>query len=83
MSQNEVQCIYQDRDGILWIGTQDGLNSFKGYEYNKFGRTPFAIESLSSDVVNAIGEVGNELLVIGTNKGLDLLYLKQTWHLKI
>jgi ligand-binding sensor domain-containing protein len=31
--QNSVQGIFQDRDGLLWVGTQVGLNCFDGRNF--------------------------------------------------
>lgn len=33
LSHREVNAIYQDRDGFMWIGTKFGLNRFDGYEF--------------------------------------------------
>jgi ligand-binding sensor domain-containing protein len=33
MSQEDVHAILQDRQGFIWIATQDGLNRFDGYEF--------------------------------------------------
>ncbi len=73
LSQNQVRCILQDKKGFLWIGTQDGLNQYDGYEFKKYSRIPFDKNSLSSDFVNALMEDDKERLWIGTIGGLDLL----------
>ncbi len=36
LSQNSVNDVFQDREGIIWIGTQDGLNRYDGYEFKYF-----------------------------------------------
>jgi diguanylate cyclase (GGDEF)-like protein len=33
MSQNSALALARDDDGYLWIGTEDGLNRFDGYEF--------------------------------------------------
>ena len=40
LSQSSVHSLHRDKDGLLWVGTQDGLNSFDGnafttYRYNE------------------------------------------------
>lgn len=34
--QNSVTCLFQDADGYLWVGTQDGLNRFDGSRFVAF-----------------------------------------------
>ena len=33
LSQTTVRDLFQDQDGFVWLGTQDGLNRFDGYEF--------------------------------------------------
>jgi ligand-binding sensor domain-containing protein len=34
LSQATSRALAQDRDGFVWIGTQDGLNRFDGYSFH-------------------------------------------------
>lgn len=36
LSNNVVNCFYQDKQGFLWIGTEDGLNRYDGYSFKVF-----------------------------------------------
>ena len=36
LSQNFVDCIYQDSEGFLWFATWGGLDRFDGYEVKKY-----------------------------------------------
>ena len=33
LSQSDVLTIIQTKNGLLWFGTQDGLNSYNGFEF--------------------------------------------------
>ncbi|MEZ4904121.1 MAG: two-component regulator propeller domain-containing protein [Spirosomataceae bacterium] len=41
LSQNEVHCILQDHRGLMWFGTQDGLNCYDGIEWQVYRQIPF------------------------------------------
>ncbi|MCU0390315.1 MAG: SpoIIE family protein phosphatase [Thermoflexibacter sp.] len=71
LSSNNANCIFQDSKGFIWIGTQDGLNLFDGYEFIHFKHNPKNPQSISNNLIWAIHEdkIGN--LWIGTQDGLN------------
>lgn len=74
LSQATVRAIAQDRSGFLWLGTQDGLNRYDGYEFRVFRRIPGDPDSLPDNHVSALAADGDGQLWIGTqNGGLALL----------
>jgi ligand-binding sensor domain-containing protein/signal transduction histidine kinase len=77
LSQNSVHCIFQDRDGLIWIGTQDGLNSFDGKSFKKYRANSLDSTTLSDQFVLSIEEDNNGSLWVGTRNGLNKLN-KQT-----
>lgn len=72
LSNNRPQCIYRDRKGYLWIGTQSGLNRFDGTNIKIFSINGIHINSLSGQTINCIFEDSNNSLWVGTNAGLNL-----------
>jgi len=36
LSQNNIMVIIEDRDGIMWFGTNKGLNKFDGYDFTVY-----------------------------------------------
>ena len=73
LSQNEVNCIFQDRKGFLWIGTEDGLNKFDGYQFTKYTHIPGDTTSLSDIRVQTLLEDHTGNLWVGTADGLNEL----------
>ena len=70
LSQSAVNCIYQDRHGFMWFGTEDGLNRFDGYAFGVFRRQPGDPASLSHNFVWAVTEDAEGGLWVGTEGGL-------------
>ena len=69
LSQNTVNCILQGSQGYLWIGTQNGLNRFDGYDVRIFVNDPNDPASLSNNIVRVLYEDSEGALWIGTEGG--------------
>ncbi|MCX6566658.1 MAG: response regulator [Candidatus Aminicenantes bacterium] len=70
MSQGSAFSIVQDRQGFIWIATEDGLNRYDGYRFQIYR---------PSDDPNSISDVFNRAIFVdsrgdiwvGTNSGLN------------
>ncbi len=73
MSKNRVNTIYEDKAGILWIGTMRGFNRFdrKKKTFSRYTNIPGKDDSLSNNYVNIIYEDRSKVLWIGTKGGLN------------
>ena len=71
LSQNVVLCMIQDREGYIWMGTEDGLNRYDGYEFRhyKHGEND---SSISNSFINSLVEDKNGNFWIATADGLNL-----------
>lgn len=45
LSHRDIQCIYQDRLGFIWLGTNYGLNRFDGYQFKWFTKEKHGLQS--------------------------------------
>lgn len=72
LSQNSVNCIYQTREGIIWIGTQDGLNEYDGYNFTKFKYNPNSKNCISNNFITDITEDDTGNLIIATISGITI-----------
>lgn len=69
LSQNSVTCILQDHRGAVWIGTQDGLNVYDGYQFNVFRHDPDDRFSISDHHIQCLYEDPTGNIWIGTLSG--------------
>ncbi len=51
LPSNSVNCVYQDRKGFIWLGTNNGLVRYDGYECKVYRHDPKNNNSISSDAV--------------------------------
>ena len=69
LSQAGVFCIYQDSRGLLWFGTEDGLNRYDGYKFIVYKYDSENPKSISHNFIRAIYEDNKNNLWIGTEMG--------------
>jgi ligand-binding sensor domain-containing protein/signal transduction histidine kinase len=71
LSQNSIQVIFQDRNGFLWIGTQDGLDRFDGYTFEVFRPDPNDSSTISGRNITSIIQGKDGAIWVGTSQGLS------------
>jgi signal transduction histidine kinase/ligand-binding sensor domain-containing protein len=71
LSQNYINCIFQDHYGYIWIGTVVGLNKYNGLDFQIYKSDSEAIDSISNSDIQCICESDDGELWIGTENGLN------------
>lgn len=79
LSQSVILSVFQDSEGFLWFGTQNGLNKFDGYSFEKYFGDPLDSNSISNNWIYAIAEDSRGCLWLGTKGGLNR-FDKRTGH---
>lgn len=69
LSQSTARALVQDGHGYIWIGTQDGLNRFDGYEFRAFHRGRDDANSLSDNHITALELASDGRIWVGTIAG--------------
>jgi ligand-binding sensor domain-containing protein len=78
LSQNSINCIMEDDQGFLWMGTEDGLNRYDGYNFKIFRHNPWDSTSISSNTISALCQDRKGNIWIGTkDSGLNLFDRKK------
>ncbi len=73
LSNSAIQSLYQDSQGVLWIGTCDGLNVFDGNNIHLYTPVDVSRNLLSGNIISQIVESEPGILWLQTNYGLDRL----------
>lgn len=69
LSQSSVNCLLQDKQGFIWMGTQEGLNKFDGYSFKVYKHDPENENSLSNSFIKTVIQDQDGTLWIGTESG--------------
>ncbi len=72
LSTGQVAAITQDRYGFIWIGTQEGLNRFDGYDFQTYYHMEGDDASLSHSQIRSLLADSQGRLWVGTDAGLNL-----------
>jgi ligand-binding sensor domain-containing protein/signal transduction histidine kinase len=74
LSQTTIRTLYQDHQGFVWLGTQDGLNRFDGYEFRVYRNDPAKINTLGDNHIVTIENAAKKGFWVGTLAGGLALY---------
>ena len=71
LSQSTVETIYQDSKGYIWIGTNDGLDRYNGYEFKQYKYNKNDKNSIANNYIIDIMEDKDGYIWISTINGLS------------
>lgn len=69
LSNNQIHCILQDKEGWMWFGTSQGVCRFDGYKFTVFKNDPEDSASLQGNLVRTMFEDHKGQLWVGTENG--------------
>ena len=72
MSQNSALALARDADGYLWIGTEDGLNRFDGYEFRVYRPSDHDSTATAASFIRDIAVAGRHLFLATNGGGLAI-----------
>ncbi len=70
----EIHCIFQDSKGYIWIGTDNGVARFDGYEFKNYA----AKDGLTKNVVFGIQEDSKGRIWLSTMSGETFIFENET-----
>jgi len=72
LSQSEVLTILQDKKGLMWFGTQDGLNQYNGFGFKVFSHDVSDSTSISNSYIHQLYQDSSGNIWVATENGLNL-----------
>ncbi|MDR1500573.1 MAG: response regulator [Tannerellaceae bacterium] len=70
VSTSKITCITQEEEGFIWIGTEDGLNRFDGYDFTTYRKRYADSLSLVANHITALFYDSRHILWVATVGGL-------------
>lgn len=71
LSNNYISSIVQDQYGFIWIGTNNGLNRFDGYNFIEYKNDITDSNSISNNFIKQLFIDSRGFIWIATNNGLN------------
>lgn len=78
LSQGMVFDMLQDKEGFIWVATNNGLNRYDGYNFKVFTNDPYNPHSLSRNTVTKLFEDSKGRIWAGTENAGVNVYDKAT-----
>ena len=72
LSSSLINKIFQDRNGMIWIATEDGLNRYDGAKFTIYKHKAGDEHSLAHNYVRTLAEDSKGHLLIGTYNGIQM-----------
>ncbi|MFA6439424.1 MAG: two-component regulator propeller domain-containing protein [Bacteriovoracaceae bacterium] len=71
LSANSVYALLRDKEGFLWVGTQNGLNRYDGRQFKYFVHDNNDSTTLSDNFIITLSEDSTGNIWVGTRHGLN------------
>ena len=72
LAESTVKVIYEDYNGLMYLGTENGLDVYDGYEFNNYHMNSFDDNSILGNKVSSISEDKKGNIWVGTELGVSV-----------
>ena len=66
----EASCMFFDKEGMMWVGTNAGVKSYDGYQVRTYKTNAYQPGILPNNTIRSIAEDHQDNLWLGTRNGL-------------
>ncbi len=70
LPHQQIEALAFDKNGLLWIGTRNGLSSYDGYDFVNYFNNPKIPNSLPSNSIKTIFRDSKQRIWIGDKNGI-------------
>jgi AraC-like DNA-binding protein/ligand-binding sensor domain-containing protein len=71
LSNSAVLCLFQERSGVMWFGTYDGMNCYDSRNMEVYRSDFRANGTLSNNIIHSIGQADGRNLWVTTHLGVN------------
>lgn len=71
LAESTVKVIYEDHEGFIYFGTENGLDIYNGYEFKNYIMNSFDDASILGNKISCIYEDSNNMIWVGTELGVS------------
>ncbi len=82
LSNNYIRGIVQDADGLIWLATEDGLNTFNSHSFYVYQNNPEDTTSITNHPIMALEEDAEHNIWVGTWGGGIFIFNKELDNFK-
>lgn len=72
LSSSMINSVYQDKEGVVWIATEDGLNRYDAAKFTVYKNDPQNENTLKNNYARIMFEDSKDNFYVGTLTGLQL-----------
>ena len=72
LAESTVKVIFEDHNGFIYFGTENGLDVYDGYGFTNYQMNSFDEASLLGNKVSSIHEDSNHMIWVGSDLGVSL-----------
>ena len=72
LAESTVKVIFEDQNGLMYLGTENGLDVYDGYDFKNYHMKSFDDNSILGNKVSTIAEDKNGKIWVGTELGVSV-----------
>ena len=72
LAESTVKVIFEDSNGLMYLGTENGLDVYDGYEFDNYHMNSFDDNSILGNKVSSISEDSEGNIWVGTELGVSI-----------